>query len=198
MKKRAVFLDRDGTINEDVGYPNDYSQIKIYPFAFEAIRKINRAGLLTVIITNQSGIGRGLLTEENLQDIHQKMKAALLAEKVYIDGIYYCPHYELSALPEYKKDCACRKPYPGMALQAAADLNLELNNSFVIGDKVEDVLFGLNIKANPILVLTGYGQKSLLALEEKGIKPVYVAKNLLHAVDWIIQNGGKDFESRQE
>jgi D,D-heptose 1,7-bisphosphate phosphatase len=193
MKKRAVFLDRDGTINEDVGYPSDYSQIKIYPFAFEAIKKINETGLLTVIITNQSGIGRGLLTEENLQDLHQKMKAALLAEKVHLDGIYYCPHYELSALPEYKKDCACRKPYPGMALQAAADLNIELKNSFVIGDKVEDILFGLNIKANPILVLTGYGQRSQQELEEKGIQPVYVAQNLLQAVNWIIQNEGIDF-----
>jgi D-glycero-D-manno-heptose 1,7-bisphosphate phosphatase len=198
MKKRAIFLDRDGTINEDVGYPNDYSQIIIYPFAFEAIKKINGAGFLTVIITNQSGIGRGLLTEENLQDIHQKMKAALLAEKVHIDGIYYCPHYELSALPEYKKDCTCRKPNPGMALQAAADLNIELKNSFVIGDKVEDILFGLNINANPILVLTGYGQKSLQELEKKKIKPVYIAQNLLHAVDWIIQNGGMNFKSIRE
>lgn len=187
MKRRAVFLDRDGTINEDVGYPSQYSQIKIYPYSFEAIKKINRAELLAVIITNQSGIGRGLLTEKNLIDIHKKMKVVFSKHNSYFDGIYYCPHYISSSNPAYRKACSCRKPNPKMALQAASDLNIDLKNSYMVGDKVEDVLFGLNIKATPILVLTGFGQKSLIALKEKNIQPAHVARTLLEAVDWILK-----------
>lgn len=187
MKKRAVFLDRDGNINQDVGYPSQFSQINIYPYSFEAVRKINKAGFLAVIATNQSGIGRGFLTEINLHDIHQKIKAAFAKHNAYFDGIYYCPHYLSSSNPIYRKDCSCRKPKPGMALQAASDLNIDLKNSYVIGDKVEDILFGVNIEACPILVLTGFGQKSLSILKEKGIHPGYVAQNLLDAVNWILK-----------
>jgi len=185
-KNRAVFLDRDGTINEDVGYPNHFSQINIFPYSFEAVRKINKAGFLTVITTNQSGIGRGFLTEENLHDIHQKLKGAFSKHKAFFDGIYYCPHYPLSSDSLYRKNCLCRKPNAGMALQAASDLNIELKKSYLVGDKVEDVLFGLSFEAKPILVLTGFGKKSLLKLKEKGIQPAHVAQNLLDAVNWII------------
>jgi D-glycero-D-manno-heptose 1,7-bisphosphate phosphatase len=187
MKKRAVFLDRDGNINEDVGFPSHFNQVNIYPYSFEAVKKINRAGFLAVIITNQSGIGRGFLTELNLRDIHQKIEVAFSKHNAFFDGIYYCPHYLSSSTPLYRKDCSCRKPNPGMALQAASDLNIDLNNSYMIGDKVEDILFGLNIKATPILVLTGFGQKSLSALKEQEIQPGYVAQNLLDAVNWILK-----------
>ena len=186
-KKRAVFLDRDGTINEDVGYPNHFKQINIYPSSFEAVRKINKAGFLAVIMTNQSGIGRGFITEEELQVIHQKIAAAFAQQKAYFDGIYFCPHYPLSSAPLYRKDCSCRKPNPGLALQAASELNIDLEGSYMIGDKVEDMLFGRNIKASPVLVLTGFGQKSLSELKQRGIPPVFVAQNLLEAVDWILK-----------
>ncbi len=186
MKKRAVFLDRDGTINRDVGYPNSYHLIDIYPYSFAAVRKINQAGLLAVIITNQSGVGRGLIKESSLQAIHRQMKAAFVRQGARLDGIYYCPHYLFSELPEYKKDCSCRKPFPGMALQAADELNIDLPNSYMVGDKVEDILFGLNILARPILVLTGFGQQAITELKQQGIKPAYIASNLLEAVDWII------------
>lgn len=187
MKKRAVFLDRDGTINRDVGYPNSYQLIDIFPYSFEAVRKINESQLLAVIISNQSGVGRGFIDEQNLQDIHRKMKAAFAQYGARFDGIYYCPHYLLSTVPKYRKDCTCRKPLPGMAFQAAADLNIDLKNSYMVGDKVEDILFGLNIKAQSILVLTGFGLESLSRLKKKAIRPAYVAPNLLEAVDWILE-----------
>jgi D-glycero-D-manno-heptose 1,7-bisphosphate phosphatase len=188
MKKRAVFLDRDGTINRDVGYPNSYDQIEIFPYSFEAVRKINESGLLAVIVTNQSGIGRGLIDEKNLKDIHKKMAAAFAEHNAHFDGIYYCPHYLSSSIPGYRKDCRCRKPFSGMAFQAAADLDIDTEQSYMIGDKVEDIEFGLNIKARPILLLTGFGRKSLIKLKNNNIKPAHVASNLLGAVDWILKN----------
>lgn len=188
MKKKAVFLDRDGTINRDVGYPNSFRMIEIFPYSFEAVRKINESGFLAVIITNQSGVGRGLIPEENLHDIHQKMEAVFAEHNAHFDGIYYCPHYLSSSISEYRKDCTCRKPLPGMALQAANDLNIDLATSYIVGDKVEDMQFGLNIKSQPILLLTGFGRKSYVTLKEKGIKLAHVATNLLTAVHWILKN----------
>jgi D-glycero-D-manno-heptose 1,7-bisphosphate phosphatase len=187
MKKRAVFLDRDGTINEDVGYPSHFSQVHIYPSSYEAVKKINRAGLLAVVITNQSGIGRGLLSEDDLESIHQKMRDSFNAHNARIDGFYYCPHYISSAISRYDVDCSCRKPHPGMGLRAASALGINLAESYMIGDKVEDVQFGLNIQAKPILVLTGYGIKSLATLQKQRISPAHVAQNLLQAVDWILE-----------
>ena len=187
MKKRAVFLDRDGTINRDVGYPNSYDQIEVYPYSFDAVRKINAAGFLAVIVTNQSGIGRGLIQEENLRDIHQRLRSAFAGEGARFDGLYYCPHYTESEIPKYRKSCSCRKPYPGMARQAVRDLNIDTAESYMIGDKAEDILFGKNIGATPILLLTGYGRKSLPKLREKGVEPAYVAETLIDAVDWIME-----------
>ncbi len=187
MKKKAVFLDRDGTINKDVGYPASFSVIEIYPYSFDAIKKINEIGLLAVIITNQSGVGRGLIVEKNLQDLHRKLRDSFTERNAHFDGIYYCPHHLHSSTPQYRKDCHCRKPNPGMALQAAADLKIDMKNSYMVGDKVEDILFGLNIQAKSILVLTGYGKESLPKLKKRGIKPDHVAQNLLDAVSWIVK-----------
>ena len=186
MKNKAVFLDRDGNINKDVGYPDSFDVIEIYQSSFEAVRKLNKAGLKAVIVTNQSGIGRGFIKEEQLHQIHRKMKQAFARHDAYFDKIYYCPHYLSSKFPEYDKDCICRKPKPGMALQAAADLDIDTSRSYVIGDKVEDMLFGLNISASPILVLTVYGKKSLKTLREKKIVPAYVAQGILEAVNCIL------------
>lgn len=191
MKRRAVFIDRDGTINRDVGYPDSFDLIEIYPFSFEAVKKINASGLLAVIVTNQSGVGRGMIDIENLHDIHQKLEEAFAKHNAHLDGIYFCPHYLSSSLLEYKKDCTCRKPFPGMALQAAFDLNIDLKRSYMIGDKVEDILFGLNIDAQPILVKTGFGRKSLTELKKRGIKPAHVASNILEAVHWIMKRENK-------
>ena len=190
MKKKAVFLDRDGNINKDVGYPNSFDLIEIYPYSYEAVRKINQAGLLAVIITNQSGIGRGFIEEKNLREIHRKMSLAFAHQNAFIDGVYYCPHFVTSKIPEYNQICNCRKPDIGMAEMAVRDLQIDISQSYMIGDKVEDILFGLNIKANPILVLTGYGKKSLKKLREQGVQAAYIAQNLLDAVNWILEREG--------
>jgi len=187
MKRKAVFLDRDGTINRDVGYPSSYRAIDIYPYSFEAVKKIKEAGLLAVIITIQSGIGRGIIKEKSLHDIHTKLNSAFERHGVSFDGIYYCPHYVFSKTEKFRKKCACRKPNPGMGKQAAEDLNIDTSLSYMIGDKVADLLFGININAAPILVLTGYGQESQKKLKEKGIQPAFVAINLLEAAEWIIK-----------
>ena len=195
MKKRAVFLDRDGNINRDVGYPNSYDLIEIYPYSFEAVRKLNFAGFLAVIITNQSGIGRGLIPEKKLLDIHARMKADFEQHHAVIDGVYYCPHYLPSPDPEYGRECSCRKPHPGMGLQAAQDLEIDPSRSFMIGDKVEDIQFGLNLGTTPILVLTGYGERSREQLAELGINPAFIAPTLLDAVNWIL---AKETEHNQK
>jgi D-glycero-D-manno-heptose 1,7-bisphosphate phosphatase len=186
MKKRAVFLDRDGTLNKDVGYPNSFEAIEIYPYSYEAVRRINNAGFLAVVVTNQSGIGRGLIEERKLGDIHRRMSDLFVQNNARLDRFYYCPHYINSVDLKYRKDCACRKPNPGMALKAAEDLNIALKGSYMVGDKMEDIEFGLNFDATPVLLLTGHGQKALRKLSEKGVKPGFVAKDLLEAIDWIL------------
>ncbi len=187
MKHRAIFLDRDGTLNRDVGYPNDFRQIQLYRFSVPAVRAIRRMGFLPVVVTNQSGIGRGLIRETALRDIHRRLLARMKKNEAGLARIYYCPHYVASPDPRYGRDCACRKPKPGMGRRAAADLNLDLKSSYMIGDKVEDVLFGRAIGAVPILVLTGYGRRSRAAFGSgrPGPGPVHIARDLGAAVRWI-------------
>jgi len=187
MKKAAIFLDRDGNINRDVGYPSSFDQVEVYPYSFEAVLKINQAGLLAVVITNQSGVGRGLIEEPQLRDIHDRMQEAFRQQEAHFDGIYYCPHFMSSRIPVYDKDCECRKPRPGMGLRAAAELGIDTSRSYMVGDKVEDVQFGWNLGARSVLVLTGYGQASLAKLRAQGTEPAHVAQNLLDAVNWILE-----------
>ncbi len=194
-KKRAVFFDRDGTINRDVGYPNSYDMVEIFHYSFASVRKINEAGFLSVIVTNQSGIGRGFIEEKNLHDIHRKLRLDFAKHKASFDGIYYCPHYEHSEIKEYRKSCACRKPNPGMAQKAARELNIDTARSYMIGDKLEDILFGKNIKATSILLLTGFGRKTLPKLKEKGIEPAHIAETLEGAVDWILKREQRKSQS---
>ena len=192
MKRRAVFLDRDGTINVDVGYPDRYDRIRIFPCAFEAVRKLNAAGLAVVVVTNQSGIGRGYLTEADLSDIHRRLESDFKAAGARLDGIYHCPHFKGSADPAWDADCDCRKPLPGLARRAAADLGLELEGSYMVGDKVEDIRFGLSFGGSPVLVLTGYGEASRDALRREGVVPAHVAPDLGAAADWILDRERED------
>ncbi len=187
MMRRAVFLDRDGTLNIDVGYPSSYDQMDVYPESFEAVKRLNQEDLLVVVVTNQSGVGRGLLTEDDLKDIHARLNASFVRSGARLDAIYYCPHYVLSEDRRYRKECDCRKPKPGLARQAAADLGIDLASSYMIGDKTEDILFGINIGAISVLVLTGSGRESLAKLREQNVAPAYVASGILDAADWILR-----------
>jgi D-glycero-D-manno-heptose 1,7-bisphosphate phosphatase len=192
LKKKAVFLDRDGNINRDVGYPGSFDLIEIYPYSFEAVRRLNDAGLLAVIITNQSGVGRGMIEEPRLQDIHARMQEEFRTRGAHFDGIYYCPHHVSSRDPAYDRECGCRKPKTGMGLQAAADLGIDTAASYMVGDKVEDIQFGLNLGARPVLVLTGYGLESRAKLAALGIDPAHVAQDLLDAVNWILKEEDRE------
>jgi D-glycero-D-manno-heptose 1,7-bisphosphate phosphatase len=186
MSRRAVFLDRDGTVNVDVGYPSRWDQIAIYPHAFDAVRRLKAAGFLIVVVTNQSGIGRGFLTEPDLEEIHARMAEEFQRRGVPLDAIYHCPHYEGADPAAGKTDCACRKPLPGMGRRAAQELDIDLARSFMVGDKAEDVLFGLNIGATPVLVRTGYGPIAEPKLAALVVRPAFVADDLAAAADWIL------------
>lgn len=190
MKKKAVFLDRDGTLNRDVGYPDSFESIHVYPFGYEAVRLLNRAHFLAVIVTNQSGIARGLISEERLSLLHDQMKADFHLKGARIDAIYACPHSPSSLDTRYKKECPCRKPLPAMGLAAAADLNIDLSRSYMIGDKTSDILFGLNMGATPVLVRTGYGHQAEQELLNSGRRPAFAAETLLQAVFWILDREG--------
>ncbi len=186
--KKAVFIDRDGTINEDTGYPGNIRQVHVYPYAIESVRRIREAGFAVVVVTCQSGIGRGFFTEDAAAAIHGELAARFEAAGARLDGIYSCPH--LAPGPgAADAPCDCAKPAPGLGLRAASDLGLDLSGSYMIGDKVDDVLFALNIGASPVLVLTGYGKKSLKDLARRGIDPAHVAPTLREAADWILDRG---------
>lgn len=187
MRNRAVFLDRDGTINEDCGYPGRFDDIRIYPYSTEAVRLIREAGMKAVVVTNQSGVGRGFFTEDDLLRLHGRMAEVFESAGAPLDAFYYCPHFEGSARPEYDAACECRKPGTGMIRRAAEDLGLDPSVSYMVGDKVEDILLGVNAGAQPILVLSGYGRESLAALRERDIRPAFVADTLLEAAQWIVR-----------
>lgn len=154
----AVFLDRDGTINEDVGYLSELAHLTLYPWAVDAVRLLNRAGYLVVMVTNQGGIGRTLIRPEFVAELHAVIDRCLAAAGAHVDGWYFCPHHPEALVEALRVECGCRKPAPGMALDAARDLGIDLARSWVIGDKWSDVQLGQRIGARGILVRTGWGQ----------------------------------------
>jgi D-glycero-D-manno-heptose 1,7-bisphosphate phosphatase len=186
-KRRAVFLDRDGTLNRDIGYPGHWGQVHVYPYAFEAVRRIRAAGLAVVVVTNQSGVGRNCFSEDDLRELHREFGAAFEKQGAGLDGFFYCPHDSRPAAAAPAARCSCAKPAPLLGLRAAAELGLTLEGSYMVGDKADDVRFGLNIGAVPILVLTGYGRKALRDLETGRVRPAHVAEDLAAAADWIIE-----------
>ena len=182
-KNKAVFLDRDGTIIEDSGYINSPEQIKFIPGSIEAIKKLNDAGYKVVIISNQAGIARGLLSEDMLQTIDKIIHRQILSGGGHIDASYYCPHHPEHGVYPYKQDCECRKPHPGLIKKAVKDKELELAGSFMVGDKSSDIETGKRAGVKTVFVRTGHGQE-----EEKGlkVKPDHLADNLTEAVRWIL------------
>ena len=183
--RRAVFLDRDGTLNEDTGYPSDFRQVHIYPEAFEAVRRLKQAGFATVVVTHQAGLGRGYFDAAELAELHRRFAEEFARRGAALDGIYSCPHAGLGPGPE----CDCAKPLPGLGLRAARELDLDPAGSFMVGDKTVDVGFGLAVGAVPVLVLTGYGRAAAAALTEAGIRPAFTAAGILEAATWIIEQG---------
>jgi D-glycero-D-manno-heptose 1,7-bisphosphate phosphatase len=209
-KWQAVFLDRDGTINEEVGYLDRMEKLQLIPGAAEAIRLINESGMKAVVITNQSGVARGVFDEAFVEKTHACLRDILREEGALIDAFYFCPHHPTEGRVEYLKICDCRKPAPGMLLRAAEELRIDPNHSYMVGDTLKDIEAGARAGAQGILVRTGYGEEAAAELEarrnedmmphrvpiektgtqrETGIvRPVHIAGDILAGVQWILRN----------
>ena len=191
-KKRAVFLDRDGTINEQMGYINHVSRFVMLPRAAAAIRLLNERQVVAVVVSNQSGLARGYFPIEVLQEVHDRMNQELAAHGAHVDGIYYCPHHPEAKEAEFRKNCDCRKPKTGLFDRAAAELDLDLARSYVVGDRFSDLKAAARIGAKGVLVLTGYGRGDLAYVGPGlDIKPDHVAEDLYAAVQWILADMAK-------
>ena len=168
--------------------------MKLYDFTPASIRKINSSGYLSIVITNQSSIARGFITLDELKMIHNKMESDLAKENAILDSIYFCPHHPDRSLPgeqtEYKADCLCRKPKPGMLLDAAYDYNIDLSSSFAIGDSERDIMAGMNAGCTTVGVMTGYG------LRDTSVFPDFLFANLSEAIDFIVDEPYKDIYNK--
>ncbi|NLG84367.1 MAG: HAD family hydrolase [Firmicutes bacterium] len=183
----AVFLDRDGTISEEIGYIHDPAQYRLLPGAAAAITRLTKRKIPVSLVTNQSGPARGFYGEETVLAVLDEMHRQLAEEGAYLDAVYYCPHLPEGIVPAYAVDCECRKPRPGMLLRAAAEHNLDLVRSFMVGDKVSDVEVARRAGCRSILVLTGYGRSLWADRSLWGeLVPDLVAADLTEAVDWIL------------
>jgi D-glycero-D-manno-heptose 1,7-bisphosphate phosphatase len=209
-RQAAVFLDRDGTINEEVGYLDCPEKLKLIPGAAEAIRLINSSGMKAVVVTNQSGIARGFFDKAVVGTVHARLRELLLAEGGFLDGIYLCPHHPTEGRGRYLLSCDCRKPAPGLLLKAAAELNLDPAGSYMVGDTLKDIEAGERTGVRGVLVRTGYGAESAAALESgeeplrkiqgkaahsgeetRIVHPVHIAKDILAAVRWLLKDREK-------
>lgn len=187
--KRAVFLDRDGTLIEESGYLDRLERLVFFPFSVDAVRVLNRAGFAVVVITNQAGIARGIVKEAFVAEAHRHIAARLEAGGAKIDGFYYCPHYPTGVVEKYRSACDCRKPQPGLLRRAAKDLDLDLERSFVVGDRWHDLAAGQAVGARGVLVRTGLGHKEEAAPEalRQGSGQAVIVDNLMDAAAWILQ-----------
>jgi D-glycero-D-manno-heptose 1,7-bisphosphate phosphatase len=196
MKKQsAVFLDRDGTINEEVGYLDSIDKLNLFANTAEAIRMINENGMKAVVITNQSGVAKGYFTEEFVGEVHRRIQEMLQKRGAFIDAFYYCPHHQTEGIGVYLQSCTCRKPEAGMLVQASRDLGINLRRSYTVGDMFKDIQVARVVGAKGILVKTGYGittiEKDLTSDSSKTCQPSYIAEDILDAVKWIINDRKK-------
>src|SRR6266508_6025450 len=139
MKQRAVFIDRDGTLSEEVGYINHPSRFSLFPYAASAIRHLNENGWLAIVITNQAGVARGYFSEDMIQTVHERMELELESNGAKLGAIYYCAHHPSVGEPPYRLDCDCRKPKPGLISRAAEDFDIDLQASWMVGDRYSDI-----------------------------------------------------------
>jgi len=183
----AVFLDRDGTLIEEVGYLDRIERVELYPYAADAIRALNRAGIRIVMVTNQSGVARGFFNEAVVEEVHQHIAALLARGGARIDAYYYCPHHPDGRVAEYAVHCDCRKPGRGLVDRARRELGIDPARSFTVGDRWLDVRLARTIGGRGVLVRTGYG-----AGEERKQPPDLqadaVVNNLVEAASWVLVN----------
>ncbi len=189
MKRPAVFLDRDGTINEQMGYINHLSRFAILPGVAEAIRLLNENGILVIVVSNQSGVARGYFPIALVHDVHEHLREALQREQAVIDRILFCPHYHRGSVPDYTRDCECRKPKTGLIDEACAEFDIDLPKSYVIGDRYTDIELAHRAGLKGIMVMTGYGMGDIeYVLPQLARGPDHIARDLLDAVHWLLKN----------
>lgn len=191
-KSTAIFLDRDGTINEEVGYLDHLDKLIIFEAAYDAIRLINQSSMKAIVITNQAGVAKGLFSEEFVQRTNKQLQDTLNKRKAVIDKFYYCPHHPTEGKGIYKQVCNCRKPAAGLLLQAAKEMNIDLTHSYLIGDKYRDIETIKKVGGKGILVKTGHGRNELQEVPPEKInaqsRPDFVAEDILKAVEWILED----------
>ena len=187
LRRPAVFIDRDGTLTEEMGYVNHPRRVRLLPRSAEAIRRLNHAGIPAVVVTNQAGVARGYFSEDVLHAVNGAVVALLKEAGAHLDGVYVCPHHPSVGEPPFRLDCDCRKPKPGLLHRAAAELSLDLARSTMIGDKPSDLVPARAVGARSVLVLTGYGLGEW-EYRRAGfpVEPDHVAEDLLDAVDWVL------------
>ena len=182
---RAAFLDRDGTIIEEVGYLDRPERVELFPYTVDAIRALNRAGVRVVLVSNQSGIARGFFDETTVDAVHARMAELLGRGGARIDAYYYCPHHPDGKVAEYARGCDCRKPARGLVDRAVEELHIDPRRSFTVGDRWLDVALARTVGARGILVRTGYG-RSVESRPPDGLRADAVVDNLVEAVSWIL------------
>ncbi len=181
----AVFLDRDGTLIEEVGYLDRLERLQLFPWSIDAVRLLNRAGFKVVVVSNQAGVARGFFGEPFVREVQREIDGRLAAGGGRIDAWYYCPHHPDAPVAEYRRDCECRKPRPGMMRQAEREHDIDLARSYVIGDRWLDVDLARNVGARGILVRTGYGATEARQEARPGAA---IAGNLIEAVVWVLRH----------
>ncbi|MCK5683720.1 HAD family hydrolase [bacterium] len=189
MKKRAIFLDRDGTVTKEIGYINHVDNLELIPDTGRAIKLINDSKFLAILTTNQAGVARGYFTEKLVIQAMKVLDHLLIRYGAKLDAKYYCPHHPEVGPPEYRVNCNCRKPKPGMILDAAEKFDIDISTSYMIGDRSNDIEFGHNLGMKTVLVLTGYGKGEYEYQRDSWIvKPDFIARDLYEAIEWILQN----------
>jgi D-glycero-D-manno-heptose 1,7-bisphosphate phosphatase len=182
----AVFLDRDGTLIEEVGYLDRLDRLAFYPWSVDAVRLLNQAGFLVIVVTNQAGVARGIFDESFVGEAHRHIDEKMTAGGACIDAYYYCPHHPEASVANYRQMCECRKPSPGMLRQAERELHVDLCRSFVIGDRWLDIQMAQTAGATGILVRTGYGHTEESRPKED-VRAATIVDNLIEAVGWILR-----------
>ena len=187
MAKPALFIDRDGTISEEIGYVNHPARYRVYPYAAEAVRLLNAAGWLAILVTNQAGVARGYFSEDLIGEVHAVLHAELARGGAKLDAIYYCPHHPTAGAPPYRQDCACRKPRPGLIHRAAADFAIDLRRSWMVGDRFSDIEMARQAGLKSAFVLSGYGRGEW-EYQRANLSgaPDLVAENLLEVVRKVL------------
>ncbi len=187
MPQPAVFLDRDGTLIEDVGYVDRIERLRVYPWSIDCVRLLRRAGYAVVVVTNQAGVARGMVDEQTVADVYDLLQRLLGEVGERLDGHYSCPHLADAPVAAYRKVCECQKPKPGLIEQAAGELDLDVRRSVVIGDRWSDVQLARAVGAGAVLVRTGYGA-SQETRPQNGLTADAVVDTLVEAVGWVLRH----------